>query len=300
MKNVLITGISGYIGSNFAWHLLKKGYRVSGLVRQPLHTEYIAAFQDKLDLCVYDGSFESVLQAVKTSKPDIIYHMATCYAVSHNSDQIPDMNNCNLLFGNYVMEAMKACNIKNFVYLSSVLCHFNNENYNPLNLYAATKQAFFDIMRYYTEADSIHSLTLVLTDTYGPGDRRPKVLNLIKKAFRENRQIKLSSGTQIYDVLYIDDIVSALERAADLLEHQKENSSVYQIYNNNPLSLRKTVDLLQKAVGVRINAKWGARPQATRSLNSKVRVDPLLPGWEARVSLKEGLIKFWQDEKISE
>jgi CDP-paratose synthetase len=298
MKSVFITGISGYIGSRLAWVLLKKGYKVYGLVRQPLHTEYIAAFRNKLNLCVYDGSFESVLRAVKTSKPDVIYHIATCYAVSHSSDQISDMNSCNLLLGNYVLEAMQVCNIRNIVYLSSASCHFNNENYNPLNLYAATKQAFFDIMRYYTEAGDIRSLTLVLTDSYGPGDKRPKILNLIKKALRENQPIELSSGTQVYDVLYISDIVSALERAVDLLEQQKENSSVYQIYNNNPLSLRETVDLLEKTSGIHIDAKWGACLQAARSMNGKVRVDPLLPGWEARVSLEEGLKRFWNDSAM--
>ncbi len=298
MKNVFVTGISGYIGSRLAWDLLKKGYKVYGLVRRPLHAEYITAFRDKLNLCVYDGSYESVLQAVETSKPDVIYHMATCYAVSHSSNQISDMNDCNLLLGNYVLEAMQACNIRNIVYLSSASCHFKNENYNPLNLYAATKQAFSDIMRYYTEASGIRSLTLLLTDSYGPGDKRHKILNLIKKAFREHQPIELSSGTQVYDVLYIGDIVSALEQAADLLEHQNESLSVYQIYNDNPLSLRETVDLLQKTVGVHINAKWGARPQAARSMSSKVRVDPLLPGWKARVSLEEGLKKFWNDSAM--
>lgn len=298
MKNVFVTGISGYIGSRLAWDLLKKGYNVYGLVRRPLHVEYITAFQDKLNLYVYDGSYKSVMQAVEISKPDVIYHLATCYAVSHSSNQISDMNNCNLLLGNYVLEAMQACNIRNIVYLSSASCHFMNNNYNPLNLYAATKQAFSDIMRYYTEAYSIHSLTLMLTDSYGPGDKRPKILNLIKKAFCENQPIELSSGTQVYDVLYIGDILSALEQAADLLKWQKQSSLVYQIYNNNPLSLRETVDILQKTVGVHINAKWGAHPQAARSMNSKVRVDPLLPGWEARVSLEEGLKRFWNDSAM--
>lgn len=298
MKRVLITGITGYIGSHLAEGLVKKGYEVYGLIRQPLHTEYINDFTDKLQLKTYTGTYSSVLNFVKEVKPDIIYHMATCYAIRHNSDQIAEMNGCNLLLGNYILEAMKECKIRNIVYLTTAFCHYNNEKYNPVNLYAATKQAFSDIMRYYTEACEIHSLTLVLTDSYGPNDKRSKILNSIKKAYKENQSIKLSSGTQIYDVLYISDIVGALERAADLLEQQKENSSVYQIYNDNPLSLRETVDLLQKTNGIHIETKWGACPQAVRGINGKVRVDPPLPGWKVRVSLEEGLKKFWNDSAM--
>lgn len=293
MKCAFITGISGYIGSHLARDLLKKGYKVCGLVRQPLHTEYLTAFRNRINLFTYDGSYESVLQAVKASKPDVVYHMATYYAVCHSSDQITEMCRCNLILGNYVLEAMKTCRIENIVYPSTASCHYDNESYNPLNLYAATKQAFSDVMRYYTEACGVRSITLALTDSYGPNDNRPKVLNLIKKAYCEDQSIGLSDGKQIYDVLYIDDIIHALELAGDLLERQKENSSAYQIYSRNPLSLRETVDLLQKTAGARIEVKWGARPQAARSLRGKIRVDPLLPEWQAQISLEEGLKRFW-------
>ncbi len=298
MKHVLIAGISGYIGSHLALDLLKKGIKVFGLVRKPLHSEYIIDFKNKLNLYTYDGSYESVLKAVESSKPDIVYHMATCYAANHSSNQIADINSCNILFGNYILEAMKEYNIKNIVYPSTAFCHYNNGKYNPLNLYSATKQAFSDIMRYYTDACGISSLTLVLTDSYGPGDRRQKILNLIKRAYRENKPIELSSGTQVYDVLYIDDIVNALEQAGILLEQQKESSSVYQIYNKNPLTLKETVELMKKTVNVQIGTRWGARPQPKRSIDNKVRVDPLLPGWNIQVPLEEGLKKFWFDDNI--
>ena len=59
MKRVLITGITGYIGSHLAKALMAE-YEVCGLVRTPLHTAYIAGFQDRLRLLPVDGTSESI------------------------------------------------------------------------------------------------------------------------------------------------------------------------------------------------------------------------------------------------
>lgn len=299
MKKILITGITGYIGSNLARSLLQK-YQVYGLVRKPLHTEYIADFQDKVSLLVYDGTYESVLQAIQEIHPDTVFHLATQFVGNHRADQIASLHQSNLLFGNYILEAMAACGVQNFVYATSVMCHYHSEPYNPLNLYAATKQAFSDILRYYTELRNLHSLTLVLTDTYGPNDHRSKILNLLKDAARSQTKIEMSAGTQIYDVLYIDDIVNAFETAASLLERQETTSSIYQLNNPDVKTLKQTVELLQEVTGYSIQIEWGKRPQPTREIREGVRLYEFLPGWRSKVSLKDGLKKFWFDDTILE
>ena len=56
---VLITGISGYIGSNLARNLLPD-CEVYGLIREPLNTTYIEDIQDQIYMLPYDGSYESI------------------------------------------------------------------------------------------------------------------------------------------------------------------------------------------------------------------------------------------------
>ena len=64
MKRILITGITGYIGSCLASNLLAS-CEVYGLVRQPVRTEYISKMQDRLHLLVFDGSYASIEDAMK-------------------------------------------------------------------------------------------------------------------------------------------------------------------------------------------------------------------------------------------
>ena len=293
MKRVVITGLTGYIGSHLARELIANGVEVFGLAREPWNTTYIADIEDKLHLCPYDGTAESIRKALEIAQPDVVFHLATYYARSHSADEITAMHECNLLYGNYLLEAMKACDVHSIVYVSTVFCHYQQEQYNPLNLYAATKQAFSDIMRYYTEACGIRSLTIYLSDSYGPGDKRPKLLNLLKRAYRENAPMNVSSGLQDYDVLNVADIVSALVQGGKLVQEQEKTSAAYQVYDDRCLSLRDTVALMEQVNRVTIPVNWGAVPAASRSNEKVVRVDPLLPGWQPKVSLEEGLKLFW-------
>lgn len=293
MKRVLITGITGYIGAHLAKELLKCGIEVNGLVRQPLNTTYISDIQHKLNLYIYDGTYDSVLNAIKQADPDFVFHLATYYARNHSAQELTAMNHCNILYGNYVLEAMRTCEVRHIVYTSTVFCHYQQDSYNPLNLYAATKQAFFDLMKYYTDAYGIKSITLFLSDSYGPNDKRSKLLNLLKNACLENQPINVSSGQQDYDILYISDIVDALIHAGSLLPSQNVSSVSYQIYSDRCHSLKDTVSIMEQVNQISIPVNWGALPTSTRSIQKAVRVYPLLPGWHAKVGLEAGLQRFW-------
>jgi len=81
MKKALITGITGQDGAYIAKLLLEKGYEVYGTYRR-LSTpnfwrlEYLGAFE-KVNLIPVDLSdFGSIVEALKISQPDEIYHLA--------------------------------------------------------------------------------------------------------------------------------------------------------------------------------------------------------------------------------
>lgn len=296
MRRVLITGVTGYIGSHLARELIRQGVSVYGLAREPWNTTYIGDIADALHLCAYDGTCESIQSAVREAKPDVVFHLATYYARNHSSSEIVAMNDCNILYGNLLLEAMKECGAAAIVYASTVFCHYRQEQYNPLNLYAATKQAFADLMKYYTEACGLKSLTILLSDSYGPGDKRPKLLNLLKQACLENRQMDVSDGTQDYDVLFVSDVVAALIQGGCLLMEQAESSASYQIYSDRCLSLKDSVAVMERVNQIEVPANWGALPAAARANRRAVRVQPLLPGWSPQVSLEDGFKRFWNEK----
>ena len=290
MKRVLITGITGCIGSRLARALLPD-FEVCGLVREPLRTEYIADFQNQVQLIPVDGSYVGIETALQQVRPDIVYHLAAYYTGAHGAEATPALLASNITFGGYLLEAMTACGCSALVYASTIMAHYGGEAYRPLNLYAATKWAFSDLLAYYTDVGLMRAVTLVISDTYGPGDRRPKILNLIRNAALKREKIALSDGGQDYDVVHVDDVVRAFRMAGEQLAQRPEwKNETFQICAAAPLTLRRTVERMLAVNGLpQETAVWGQRPIVPREIRRAVRLYPALPGWKPLISLEDGL-----------
>lgn len=289
---VLITGITGYIGSHLARRLLTD-CDVYGLVREPLNLTYLEDIQNQLHLLRCDGTPKSITAALECSRPDIVYHLAAYYTGAHGPEETPRLIGSNITFGAYLLEAMSACGCSALVFASTMMTHYQGEKYRPLNLYAATKQAFSDLLAYYTDAGFLRAVTLVLSDTYGPSDQRPKILNLVKKAVQDREKLALTDGSQDYDVVYIDDVIQAFHQAGNqLLQKPEWKNEAFQVLSSNPLTLRQTVDQMLAVNQLTLNAAWGQRPSPEREIRRAVRLYPTLPNWEPKVSLRDGLRRF--------
>lgn len=294
MRRVLITGATGFIGSHLARRLMQE-VQVFGLCRDPRNVEYIKDIEAQIMWLPYDGSYESVRYALQESQPDLVYHLATYYTGQHGGQEMLKLLQSNIVLGAHLLEAMSDCHCTRLVYTTSVMEHYEGAAYRPLNLYAATKRAFSDLMNYYIDAGLLYAVTLVLTDTYGPGDRRPKILNLIWEAAQTGEQIALSNGSQDYDLVYIDDVVQALISAGrQLAYHEGFINQSFQVYSDAVYSLRETVELMLQVNSLTLNAVWGARPAAEREMRKAVRIYPPVPGWTQQVPLAEGLKRFGQ------
>ena len=198
--------------------------------------------------------------------------------------------------GLHLLEAMSARRVPYLVSASTVMAHYGGEEYRPLNLYAATKQAFSDLLAYYVDTGLLRAVTLVLSDTYGPGDHRPKVLNLIRDAAQKGAPMALSRGDQDYDVVHIDDVTAAFQTAGLQLLEGLLRGGTFQVVPEAPLTLRATVGKLLHLHNSSWQGGWGQRPKADREILRAIRVYPSLPGWRPIVSLEKGLSRLeWED-----
>ena len=296
MRRVLITGITGYIGSKLARELLTD-CEVYGLVRKPLNLKYIADIVPNIQFVYYDGSYDSMSEALKLSQPDLVYHMAAYYTGSHGPEHIPKLLDSNITLGAHLLGAMAEHKISALVYASTIVAHYQGAEYRPLNLYAATKQAFSDLLAYYTDIGLVCAVSVVISDTYGPGDNRPKILNIIRQATKTGERVAFSSGEQVYDVIYIDDLVSAFRMAGEQLLRGVYQNAVFQAVPESPLSLRETVEKLLQVNGLKLNAGWGERPAPEREIREKIRLYPTVPNWEPQISLEEGLRRMCEQDE---
>jgi nucleoside-diphosphate-sugar epimerase len=129
----------------------------------------------------FDGASSTMDEIVKRSNPDVVFHLASLFLSQHRPENVEPLIQSNLLFSTQLVEAMVNNGCKLLVNTGTSWQHFEDAHYSPVNLYAATKQAFEVILDYYVEAKGLALISLALFDTYGPGDPRPKLFSLLRK-----------------------------------------------------------------------------------------------------------------------
>ena len=289
----LVTGATGYVGSKLCARLLAEGWQVEAIIRtsgRPL-PEPLA---DKVHLHSYDGSTQSLIDAVATSAPDLVFHLASLFIAEHRSEQVADLINSNVLFGTQIIEACAHAGVKRFINTGTSWQHYRSDAYDPVCLYAATKQAFEDILDFYVDAFGISAITLKLFDTYGPDDPRPKLVNLLRRHAASQEPLLMSPGEQKIDLVHIDDVCYAFLQAARLLEapsavpsHQR-----YAVSTGQARTLREVVKAFVESTGQNVVIRWGERHYRAREVMAPSGGGVILPGWRPQHELARGFAEF--------
>lgn len=148
-----MTGATGFLGTFLVSALTKAGHEVLCPVRGgPPHSSMLERSGAVLLEC---GRGADALQVLKaTGRPDVIYHLASLFMPEHRSEDVEPLVLSNILVGAQVLEAFRHNAPRGFVNVSTSWLHYNDAEYDPVCLYAATKKAFEDIAEYYRVAGS--------------------------------------------------------------------------------------------------------------------------------------------------
>ncbi len=166
--------------------------------------------------------------------------------------------------------------------------HFDSAQYRPVSLYAATKQAFEDLAVYYSDACGFRTVTLRLTDTYGSGDTRAKLLPFLLKIAASGDALPMSPGAQLVNFIHVDDVIEAVKVALRRTAAGAPGAEVFTVAGDEQLALHDFVERVGAAVGRPLNIQWGARPYRDREV-MKPWLGPRLPDWAPQISLDQGL-----------
>ncbi len=293
-QRVLLTGATGFVGRHLVGRLLVDGVGVSAIVRAGKDHRLPA----KVNVITLPDDAEGLAGAVADVRPTVCVHLATCFLARHAPDDIPRLLEANVVFGTRVAEALLVSQPQPppLVNVGTTWQHVGGEPYAPVNLYAATKQAFADILRSFA-ARGLPVVTLTLTDTYGPDDPRPKLVASLVEAARTGRELAMGTGADLIDLVHVDDVVSAFAMvAADLslpagartLPVAADGMSRWWITSGEPITVRQVVDIASLAAGHPIPVRWGARPGRGIDLGQPVH-GARLPGWAPVVALRDGI-----------
>ena len=263
---ILVTGATGFVGQHLLPYLEKQGHEVYALVRpstdgSKVYTNHLYVFEDDI---------EHLASYLLENHVDGIIHLASLYIAQHKPADIKNIVTSNVYLGTAVMEAAVKAGVKWFLNTGTIWQNYNVEPYSdrycPVNLYAASKQAFMDMAKYYTEVSDIRFCTLKLCDTYGANDTRRKIFALFEQIAKTGECLKMSPGEQKLDIVHIDNVVRDFEALAEKLDNGEQLREEYVVSSGRQRSLKEIAKQYEIDHQVILNIEWGGRPYRKREV----------------------------------
>jgi nucleoside-diphosphate-sugar epimerase len=293
-RQVLVTGASGFIGRHLVRRLLAEGCEVSALVR-PSGDHRLGAGVRVIEL---PATADELAERVASTRAAICVHLATCFLGRHEPEDVPRLLDANVVFGTRLAEALMATSPQAaFLNVGTTWQYAGGEHFAPANLYAATKQAFADILRSYA-SQGLPVGTLTLTDTYGPDDPRPKLVASLVDAVRTGKELAMGPADDTIDLVHVDDVVAAfvalvadgaLPAEEQMIPLAGDGTSRWLVTSGEAVSVRTVVDLAGKAAGHPLPVRWDTRPGRSIDLRWTPSQGRPLPGWTPVVTLEDGI-----------
>ena len=277
MKNILITGSTGFIGSNILDNL-SKTYNIFVTTRKK-------TLNQKSVNKIYFKNHTELNKKLKKIKINTIIHCGTHYVKNHNFLDIHKIIKANIEFGIVLLENLKIMHVEKFINFSTVWQNYNGKKAEANNLYAVSKICFTNILDYYSRQHTdIKFYNLFISDTYGRNDKRKKLINLIKKNFQKKIETKIISKNLYLNLLNIEDINLGIK----IILNQNIIPGKYNLINNQSFNILDLIKKINQLSKVKILIKWSGN----KKIKEKIYNYDKLPKWKPKSSSLNHLTKF--------
>lgn len=311
--NLLITGGSGFIGSNFILHIARKypDYKIVNLdkLTYAANQENLKSIKEKENYFFIHGDIcdkKCILKILQKFAIDSIIHFA---AESHVDRSIKNPNvfiKTNIIGTHMLLQAAREKKIKKFIHISTDEVygslgkkgHFTEKStLNPSSPYSASKASSDLLALSYFHTYSSPIIITRSSNNYGPRQYCEKLIPLCIKNLLKNKKIPIyGDGKNIRDWIYVEDNCEAI----DIVMHTGKIGEVYNIganieKNNNEIA-KLLIKKLKKTENL-INYVQNRQGHDFRySLNTQKIRDELK--WKTKTSFEEGIEKTIEWYKI--
>lgn len=317
MKNILITGGAGFIGSNLVDFLIKDPeIKITCLDSfDPFYDPEVK--KNNINLHLKNPNYTLVeadindidqLKTRLTENYDVIIHLAAKVGVKPSLQDPFAYTRVNICGTQNMLEIAKNLKCRKFIFASSSSVYGVNPNTPwheddnvllPISPYAATKISGELLGHVYSRLFNIQFIGLRLFTVYGPRQRPDLVIHKFTKLILENKPITIyGDGSTKRDYTYIDDIAAGFLAALDYSGSQYE---IINLGNNKPVELSQLIALLEKILGKKANIKKLPEQPGDLSVTfADVGKAQRLLRYQPKTDLKIGLQKFvnWFRPKI--
>ena len=309
MKNILVTGAAGFIGSNFAELMIQKyegKYNIIILDKLTYagNMNNLDKIKDKItfvkgDIC----DFDFVKETLKKYEIDAVVHFA---AESHvdNSIKTPFIfTQTNVIGTHTLLEAVKQIwgegSSNKFVHISTdeVYGTLGEKGYftetspiKPNSPYSASKAGSDLIALAYSETFKMNVSVTNCSNNYGPYQHHEKLIPLmISRALKNEKLPVYGQGMNIRDWLYVEDHCEAI----DIILHKGKKGERYNIGGHNEKRNIDIVKLILKRL--RKSEDLIEFVEDRKGHDYRYAIDPTKLknefGWEPKTKFEDGIVK---------
>ena len=284
MKKILITGSTGFIGSNIFLNI-KNDFKIYLLLRRKLRKKKINFIKNQNIKIINFKNYDELNFKIKKISVDIIIHCATYYVKKHKDKDISKIIDSNILFPNIILKNLKKMKVKKFINFTTVWENYNAQKGRSFNLYSKSKQIFRKNIDFYKNNNKkIKFYNFFVSDTYGENDSRKKLINLLKNNYSKNKITKILSKKLYINLLNVKDILQAV----NLIINKKINPGNYVLKNKYNFNLQKIVSKINYNNKKKIKIKW----ISSKIIKEKFYEYKKLPYWKPQFSNINDLANF--------
>lgn len=296
MKRVILTGGTGFVGTNLARRLLRDGHEVHLLVRpghQPWRIEDIRPDVRVHELHLHEA--EAVARVASQVRPEWVFHLAAHGAYSWQTDW-EQMVRTNIQGTMSLLSACLKTGFEAFVNTGSSSEYgfkdhapAESEPLEPNSHYAVTKAAATLFCSHTARSERVHVPTLRLYSVFGPYEDPGRLVpKLILHGLRGELP-PLADPEVARDFVYVDDVVKAYLLAATV--RTSEWGPIYNVGTGVQTTLREAVAVAREAMHIAAEPVWNVMPNRQWDANvwvSDSRKIRAQLGWQPHHRFAEG------------
>lgn len=298
---VLVTGGTGFIGTNVVNELVARDFKVTVLSKSDLKSSKINNLENKLTFLKADLSNAQALNKVlQTVNPSIILHLAANNNRDRNPCNIKQLvqdNLCTTL--NLYNASLKLKNLCCFVTLGSAGEYEQNQTpfvetqkELPTSPYALSKVLVSDISSYFYRVHNLPIINLRPFLVYGEYQTNEMFVPLVIRKCLKNEPINMTFGEQAKDFLYVKDLVDAVMKVIETNKNKNLLGETINICTGKEITLKDVALLIKKETNSESKINFGAIKEREKEnlhfygSNEKAK---LLLNWSPKYSFEEGI-----------
>jgi nucleoside-diphosphate-sugar epimerase len=297
-RSALVTGASGFIGGHLVDRLLAEGAAVTLLVRPD--TSLSERWRDRVRTVSCDDWSEPALRrALPSPNCETVFHLAA-YGVRPSHRDVETMLRINaelpatlvrlcrqwgarLVISGTFSEYMRPASNEPLTELSPL---------EPYKLYGSSKAAGGLIASAIARDAGVGLRILRLFKVYGAGEAPHRLLPDLVTGLNQKKRVAISSGTQILDFVYIDDVIEALLRADGHIRDHGDVAS-WNVSTGRGHSVRHFAQVVARAMNADGNLLGFGEIAMRKDDEPWLVGDPRLMqvelGWHPQIDLETGV-----------